>query len=178
MGWITDSGEHEGYVQCLFADGMAGGGWSDGGVTVYLRADGTEVPIEEQQSRPPEEIVGWRVACDCNGQSAGWLGSRWERSDVEDVAKRQLSVPANLLEDLTFDDGPHGRLLHDEWRREHLGSAYAELGDVRTAAQAAADARRDLDKTVAAARAAGASWSDIGAAAGMTRQSAHERWGR
>ena len=33
-----------------------------------------------------------------------------------------------------------------------------------------------LDKTVAAAKAAGASWADIGRAVGISRQSAHERW--
>jgi hypothetical protein len=31
-------------------------------------------------------------------------------------------------------------------------------------------------KTVAAAKAAGASWGDIGRAVGIGRQSAHERW--
>lgn len=36
---------------------------------------------------------------------------------------------------------------------------------------------RLLDEAVAAARAAGATWEHIGEAAGMTRQSAHERWG-
>lgn len=34
-----------------------------------------------------------------------------------------------------------------------------------------------LDETVAAARAAGATWMQIGEATGMSRQSAHERWG-
>lgn len=33
-----------------------------------------------------------------------------------------------------------------------------------------------LAKTVAAAKAAGASWADIGRAVGISRQSAHERW--
>lgn len=34
-----------------------------------------------------------------------------------------------------------------------------------------------LDDAVVAARAAGATWSQIGMATGMSRQSAHERWG-
>ena len=46
--------------------------------------------------------------------------------------------------------------------------------------RAAADARREadarLDVAVARARRLGRSWADIGAAAGMTRQSANERW--
>lgn len=36
----------------------------------------------------------------------------------------------------------------------------------------------DRDRVVAEARAAGASWSTIGRATGMTRQSVHGRWGR
>lgn len=34
-----------------------------------------------------------------------------------------------------------------------------------------------LDDAVAAARAAGATWMQIGSATGMSRQAAHERWG-
>lgn len=36
---------------------------------------------------------------------------------------------------------------------------------------------QDLDSAVAVARAAGATWGQIGLAAGMSRQSAHQRWG-
>ena len=35
----------------------------------------------------------------------------------------------------------------------------------------------ELERSVEQARAAGATWSQIGAATGMSRQSAHERWG-
>jgi hypothetical protein len=34
-----------------------------------------------------------------------------------------------------------------------------------------------LDRWVALARGKGASWSDIGIAAGMSKQAAHKRWG-
>ena len=38
------------------------------------------------------------------------------------------------------------------------------------------DMRAALDQTVALARRDGLSWEQIGQAAGLTRQSAHERW--
>ncbi len=38
-------------------------------------------------------------------------------------------------------------------------------------------AQRRLEDAVLAARDAGASWAQIGDAAGMSRQAAHERWG-
>jgi hypothetical protein len=38
--------------------------------------------------------------------------------------------------------------------------------------------RAELPAAVAVARAAGASWADIGTALGMSRQAAHERFGR
>jgi hypothetical protein len=47
---------------------------------------------------------------------------------------------------------------------------------VEAAARDDAQAGRRLDKTVAAAKAAGATWADVGRAAGITRQAAHERW--
>lgn len=56
--------------------------------------------------------------------------------------------------------------------------------DVQTAVDAVAEASLSvreaharLERSVAEARAAGATWSQIGDAAGMSRQSAHERWG-
>lgn len=55
------------------------------------------------------------------------------------------------------------------------GSAPAEalLGD-ETAGREYGQAGHRLDKTAAAARAAGASWVDIGRAVGISRQAAHE----
>jgi len=50
--------------------------------------------------------------------------------------------------------------------------------DVRHAAAEVAEAEARLTAAVAAARKQGATWEAIGRAAGMTRQSAHERWSR
>ena len=61
-----------------------------------------------------------------------------------------------------------------EWRRHIAG--WQALEDVEEAAARHAAAARGLDEAVRTAAAAGASWSDIGGAAGMTGQSATERW--
>ncbi|MET3937083.1 hypothetical protein [Arthrobacter sp. OAP107] len=60
--------------------------------------------------------------------------------------------------------------IGDEWL-EHV----APLGVV-AAARNYTQAERRLDKTLAAAKAAGATWADICRAAGITCQAAHERW--
>src|SRR4051794_11901694 len=54
----------------------------------------------------------------------------------------------------------------------------AALQKVRTATAAAKDADNQLDNAVAEARGTDATWEQIGAAAGMTRQSAWRRWGK
>ena len=53
----------------------------------------------------------------------------------------------------------------------------AELTHLIDAAQAAADADQHLADAARAARDAGASWTHIGHAVGLTRQAAQQRWG-
>ena len=52
-----------------------------------------------------------------------------------------------------------------------------ELGRLIDAARAAADAEHELDRAARDARHAGASWTHIGDAVGLTRQAAQQRWG-
>ena len=54
----------------------------------------------------------------------------------------------------------------------------AELARLIDAARAAADADQHLAEAARAARRAGASWSQIGNALGLTRQAAQQRWGQ
>jgi len=54
----------------------------------------------------------------------------------------------------------------------------AELARLTQAAQAAAEAERQLAEAAHQARAAGASWAHIGDALGLSRQAAQQRWGR
>lgn len=63
----------------------------------------------------------------------------------------------------------------DLWRSEH-GFSMDALVEVKAAAGAAASVKERLDAAVTLARHSGASWADIGRAAGMARQSAQERW--
>src|SRR5690349_14954290 len=68
VGWFTEGSEHEGYVVCVFADGMYGSGgrymeinlmWPDG------RPVGHEEDPTREAWRPPSQVVGWKVACSC-----------------------------------------------------------------------------------------------------------------
>jgi hypothetical protein len=54
----------------------------------------------------------------------------------------------------------------------------AELARLIDAARAAADANNRLAEAARAARDAGASWTQIGDALGLTRQTAQQRWSR
>lgn len=75
---------------------------------------------------------------------------------------------------------------HLEWHQvttedlEQLvaGIRQQAVSDVETAATRAREALEQLDDAVSSARASGASWTDIGKAAGIARQSARERWSR
>ena len=106
--------------------------------------------------------------------ATAWRGELWTRGETSDVTARILRVPDDQVDDI--GDLPAGKLLYDKWAR-HLGPAFAELVDVRAAAADVEKARGRLNDAVAAARAAGASWEGVDEAAGITRQSAHERWG-
>ncbi|MCD4852636.1 hypothetical protein LN996_17605 [Arthrobacter sp. AK01] len=57
----------------------------------------------------------------------------------------------------------------------HIAPFDAILG-VEAAASEYRQAGHRLDKTAAAPEDAGACWADIGRAAGISRQAAHERW--
>jgi hypothetical protein len=101
---------------------------------------------------------------------------QWARvpsASLEDLARHRVFAPDS---DVDADDRPEvAEAARAVWQRDHLDPL-----DVEAEIRAAADARREadarLDVAVARARRLGRSWADIGAAAGMTRQSANERW--
>lgn len=121
-------------------------------------------------------FVGWRAACVC-----GWRGERfWSRAEVvatDSLYAEQVTLsPSSASVAPESVGGPEeGEGAQGQWRR-HLGEALPGLA-VPDAAVRLAEARGELDTAVGRARAAGASWTVIGDAAGLTRQSAHERWG-
>lgn len=103
------------------------------------------------------EVAGWQAECAC-----GWRGT----------VRRSGPEPRQQAAD---DDVPRvvRQVLRREWAA-HVGTN--GTAPVRRAAGQVARAQARLDAAVREARAAGASWAEIGDAAGMTRQSAHERW--
>jgi hypothetical protein len=69
----------------------------------------------------------------------------------------------------------HGRSLKAVLTREEMKRLDA-LWQARDLSNEMAQARRLLDKLVADARKANATWAEIGQATGMSPQSAHSRW--
>ncbi|MBF6393825.1 hypothetical protein IU443_28255 [Nocardia farcinica] len=171
MSRMTDDGQHEGYVAWMFADGMYGGHWSDGPVATN-RADGTGLPWAEWQRRTDAEVTGWRPICEHGGREC-WRGQFWTRVTApgeHDPAQHRI-----YSEDAFLDEDDNDLILR-EWEA-HIAPLRG-TADVRYAAAEVAEAEARLTAAVAAARKQGASWEAIGRAAGMTRQSAHERWAR
>lgn len=92
---------------------------------------------------------------------------------LEDLARHQVFAPDT---DLDVNVRPEvAAAAQAVWRREHLDPINVD-DEIRAAVNARRDADALLDAAVAKARQLGRSWADIGAATGMTRQSANERW--
>ena len=182
MGWIheSDTHLHEVALVPFFEDGAESlGSTMIGGVDYEIVESGRHP--DEDRRRPSAQIVGWLLSCDCTWRTSSEVSTwtdpvRWARvpsASLEDLARHQVFAPDI---DLDVNVRPDvAAAAQAVWRREHLDPI-----DVDDEIQAAAEARRDadarLDAAVAKARRLGRSWADIGAAAGMTRQSANERW--
>ncbi|MEU6584364.1 hypothetical protein [Nocardia sp. NPDC046763] len=178
MGRQTEDGRHEGYVAFVFADGMSGGSYSAGTAIATKGPDGKQLDYADWQHRPEAEVIGWRATCsDCSGMttrgSTHWQGPLWKRAQTPAAQNldelRIYSDKARLPEEI--ED-----LILDAWE-EHIAPTLGTY-PVELAANEVAEAQTRLTEAVLAARAQGASWDAIGKAAGMTRQSAHERWSR
>lgn len=147
MGWIHDTD----YVPACGHEGYP----------ATVLDDGTETSVHTETIQ--NRVTGWRAACEC-----GWRGTQfWPRAAFRDWTS---SIAPDEVAGFATGHGAYG-----EWF-EHLHAALPGLA-VHDAAQELAAARETLDQAVATARASGASWTLIGKAAGITRQSAHERWG-
>ena len=188
MGWVDEAGLHEGYVVPEFADGQRGTAVTGGGVP----ADQVIIDIAHAASgepdvhltRPAAEAIGWRVMCDCRDQAGNLMPTekRW-------MSELLVRVPSKALEDVpsgriyaTDNDVAYVSEIHDEaicglWRSQHADEKDA-LASISATRDQLANLEQQLTTAVAHARAQGASWEAIGRAAGMSRQSAHERWGR
>lgn len=172
MGWITEYGEHEGWAGALFADGKVSAASSADGVRVSYTAEGTFIAIADgDEWRPHDAVVGWVGMCDC---PARWRSEAWTR--VTDPGEADPATRRAYLQLGAMADAPPEveDALHLQWRAhiepDLLLSEIAEL----TEQQHALGER--ITRAVVKARYAGVSWAEIGKAAQVTRQTAHEKW--
>ena len=93
---------------------------------------------------------------------------------LEDVPAGRIYAADGDVIDVDFRDDVAG-MATDRWHREHLDGPQA-LGRIRDARGRVSAAERELGAAVRDARAAGESWEAIGRSAGITRQTAHQRW--
>lgn len=171
VSWMTEDGDHEGWAARLLPDGRISAGSTgrrgpDGTVTFYELVETSDDLV------PSADVSGWRGHCAC-----GWVGEQvWQRvSDpaLADAAAGRVYVAIGDIADAPTEVED---AIHADWRT-HVGPHLA-LAAVTTAARQVTAGQQQLDQAVRQARSAGASWGLIGIAAGMSRQSAHERWGR
>ncbi|HYZ55795.1 MAG TPA: hypothetical protein VE733_20170 [Streptosporangiaceae bacterium] len=170
MSYQTGDGLHEGWDAAEFPDGRLSVGSQNGGAMVRFLGPGLDAGAG-RGVLDGRTAIGWRSVCGC-----GWRGPLWQRvSDPSqhNPAAHRIYDPAPSA----WGDAPDGveHAIFREWRG-HLPPE--SLADVRAAAEAVREAQARLDEAVKRARADGSSWAGIGDAAGITRQSAHERWGK
>jgi hypothetical protein len=172
MSWSTDYSEgHEGWSVSIAPDGRltgssTGRGMLVDGITGRYERSSTDLDYEVV---PHREIIGWRGQCEC-----GWQGELWKRvtsPEDADLSQRKAYVPP---EKSGHAPEPVDDAISDEWLA-HV-APIGTVSGVKAAAREYIQAGQRLDKAVGAAKAAGATWADIGGAVGITRQAAHERW--
>lgn len=171
MGWVSNDNKHEGWAASVAPDGRLSASSTAEGMLVK-GLTGRYVPdvtMPDYELIPDKEIIGWRGACVC-----GWQGEMWERVTTPAAADFRRRRDYVAPDEFANASSEVEDAIQDEWNA-HIAPSEAILG-VEAAAREYSQAGQRLDKTVAAAKAAGTSWADIGRAIGISRQSAHERW--
>lgn len=144
-------GGHEGYAAPVSPDGT-------------LAADG----------RP--EFVGYVGACACgwtDGQRFAPTEAGRRAAEAEWGDKHVRSLVLAMEDEMPRDLGAKATVLRNQITRLIDQRPRAAL---RTLAYVESWQRALLDQAVAAARAEGQSWTDIGDALGISKQAAHERF--
>jgi hypothetical protein len=169
MGWIRDGAEqHEGWVANVLADGrVSASSTSEGAVVHELTAGDVAAGYEVRRYPgsdyldvvvPWRKVTRWRVTCSC-----GWTGS--ERRAVTETEYGTRDCPEAFQE----------RHFLPEWRA-HV-APFAALADLERLLEQARDLDSRAADAVRVARSGGASWTQIGRAAGLSKQGAQQRWG-
>jgi hypothetical protein len=169
MGWIRDGAyDHEGWVANVLTDGRVASGSTGGGVIVHELTD-DDVIAEREIRRYPDsdhldivipwdQVATWRVTCQC-----GWTGD--ERPAITDATYTHRDCPEEIED----------RIFVPEWDA-HV-APFVALYDLDALTDQLRDIERRIIDTVQLARAGGASWAEVGRAAGLSRQGAQQRWG-
>ena len=169
MGWSAEGAyDHEGWVANVLADGRVASSTTSGGVIVgelrpgdvaagrevrrYAGSDAVEVVV------PWSEVASWQLRCGC-----GWTGTSMPAYDTD--ARGWRDCPEELED----------KLFHPRWI-EHV-APHRALTTLQELAERAREIEEQITTQIGHARAGGASWAQIGAATGRTRQAAQQRWG-
>jgi hypothetical protein len=165
---MAGQARHVGALAAVFEDGGLGWTYPKGHVLV-TRIEENDLPREQWQLRPGTEVIGWVHWCSC-----GWRGRRWTRvadPDQQDLDAQRVysphpSPPLDQIGDVC-----------DEERLDHVARCCREaLAEVTSLAQEPAAEPGRLTEAAGYARQLGASWEEIGTAAGVTPQDARNRW--
>jgi hypothetical protein len=129
------------------------------GWAASVLTDGTDTGTWSAEIAP--RVVGWRAACAC-----GWRGNQF-------YPRAEWPSKTGFTPD-DVDGWENDTGCYAEWDA-HLRETLPALA-IHDLTQQIAKAQDELIEAVRRARSAGVSWTTIGDAADITRQSAHERW--
>ncbi len=169
MSWTLEGAEgHEGWVANVLADGRVSGSSTGGGVIVHeLTAD--DVAAGRVVRRYPgsdyvgvvvpwDQVATWRVTCEC-----GWTGEQLPA--YTDGKHHTRDCPADVED----------RVFAPAWKA-HVAPHLA-LFDLEEMTDQLRSLEQRVVQKVQLARTAGASWTQVGRAAGLSKQGAQQRWG-
>ncbi|MGJ3192218.1 hypothetical protein [Paenarthrobacter sp. FR1] len=185
MGWFTEGSDHEGYVVCVFADGMYGAAGGKHRQISLMTPDGNMIWENDNDPdtvvwRPPSQVVGWNVACSCEPHRKHVIMDQlWTRvwdPDEEDPTRRRIYAGDPSSDDAAYvsDREDLEPLFIEQWH-QHIAPDL-HLHTISTLGEQLKQIEAQLNEAVAAARSDGLSWDKIGRAYGITRQGARSRW--
>ncbi|KOU19146.1 hypothetical protein ADK52_29160 [Streptomyces sp. WM6372] len=173
MGWIDESGRHEGAVVALLSDGAEA-------LPVVALGDGTA--WWDSDGTVSERAAGVKAACGCGWRVSAVHPVGWGDVEATEGYGARTGPAADWEYHVTAVEGLVPRDV--EGMLAALLDRIGELAQTQPVTALRAVARlQDATPllavdTVRAARTALVSWEAVGTALGCTRQSAHERYAR